>query len=109
MARVIIPREVPVACGGGRTLGLAAPAPAVAGALDRYAPVFVHASAEPDTLTDVRAFAGRVPVVEPGPGRARPWLQYRMRFAYNAEDRGLLRTGRHEGDWEMPRCANGGH
>jgi hypothetical protein len=88
---------------------LAAPAPAAAaGALDRYAPVVVHDSGEPDTLTSVRAFAGRVPGVEPGPARpvvygrrAGRWLQYWMFFAYNAQDRGLLRTGRHEGDWEL--------
>jgi hypothetical protein len=87
---------------------LAAPAPALAGALERYAPVIVHASGEPDPLTSVRAFAGRVPAVEPGPARpvvygrrVGPWLQYWMLFAANSQDRGLLRTGRHEGDWEL--------
>jgi hypothetical protein len=89
-------------------LALAAPAPALAGALERYTPVIVHAGDEPDPLTSVRAFAGRVPAVEPG--RPRPvvygrragrWLQYWMLFANNSQDRGLLRTGRHEGDWEM--------
>ena len=78
------------------------------GALERHAPFVVHASGEPDPLTSVRAFAGRVPGVEPG--RPRPvvygrragsWLQYWMLFEYNSQDRGLLRTGRHEGDWEM--------
>jgi hypothetical protein len=29
------------------------------------------------------------------------WLQYWLFFAYNAQDRGLVRTGRHEGDWEL--------
>lgn len=87
---------------------LAAPAPAIAGALDRYAPVVVHDSREPDPLTSVRAFAGRAPGVEPGPARAivygrraGRWLQYWMFFAANRQDRGLFRTGRHEGDWEM--------
>jgi hypothetical protein len=87
---------------------LAVPAPALAGALERWAPAVVHAGGEPDLLTSVRAFAGRVPGVEPG--RPRPvvygrreggWLQYWMLFANNSQDRGLLRTGRHEGDWEM--------
>jgi hypothetical protein len=87
---------------------LAVPAPAQAGALERHAPVIVHAGGEPDLLTSVRAFAGRVPGVERG--RPRPvvygrragrWLQYWMLFAANSQDRGLLRTGRHEGDWEM--------
>src|SRR5688572_30543377 len=87
---------------------LVAPAPALAGALERHAPIVVHSGGEPDLLSSVRAFAGRVPGVEPG--RPRPvvygrragsWLQYWMLFAYNSHDRGLLRTGRHEGDWEM--------
>jgi hypothetical protein len=88
--------------------GLAAPAPALGGPLERYAPVVAHDSREPDTLTSVRAFAGRVPGVEPGAvrpviyGRRRgAWLQYWMFFGFNSQDRGLLRTGRHEGDWEM--------
>jgi hypothetical protein len=89
-------------------LAVAAPRSARAGALEDYAPVVVHAAGEPDPLTSVRAFAGRVPGVEPG--RPRPvvygrrageWLQYWMLFANNSQDRGLLRTGRHEGDWEM--------
>jgi hypothetical protein len=87
---------------------LAVPAPALAGALDRYSPVVVHDSRERDLLTSVRAFAGRVPGVEPGPvrpvvygRRAGRWLQYWMFYAGNSQDRGLFRTGRHEGDWEM--------
>jgi hypothetical protein len=87
---------------------LAAPAPAAADALARYAPVVVHASGEQDPLTSVQAFYGRVPGV--ARGRPRPtvygrragrWLQYWMLFPYNGQDRGVLRTGRHEGDWEM--------
>jgi hypothetical protein len=31
----------------------------------------------------------------------RRWLQYWTFYAYNPQDRGVLRTGRHEGDWEM--------
>jgi hypothetical protein len=87
---------------------LAAPASAAAGPLERYAPVVVHDSGEDDPLTSVRAFAARVPGIEPGGARpvvygrrAGEWLQYWMFFAYQSQDRGLLRTGRHEGDWEM--------
>ena len=90
---------------------LAAAVPARAGAADplrQYAPVVVHASDEPSPLTSVKAFAGRVPGVEPGPvrptvygRRTGPWLQYWLFFAENLQDRGILRTGRHEGDWEM--------
>jgi hypothetical protein len=29
------------------------------------------------------------------------WLQYWFFYAYNPQDRGILRTGRHEGDWEL--------
>src|SRR5918998_1270252 len=88
---------------------LAAPAPAAAaGPLERYAPVVVHDSREPSPLTSVEAFAGRVPGVADGrprptvyARRAGPWLQYWLFFAENRQDRGLFRTGRHEGDWEM--------
>jgi hypothetical protein len=33
--------------------------------------------------------------------RGRRWLQYWLFYAYNPQDRGVLRTGRHEGDWEL--------
>ena len=29
------------------------------------------------------------------------WLQYWSYYRYNSQDRGILRTGRHEGDWEL--------
>jgi hypothetical protein len=87
---------------------LVAPAPAFAGPLERYAPVVVHDSAEPAPLTSVEAFAGRVPGVPSGQPRPTlygrrdgPWLQYWMLFEENLQDRGLFRTGRHDGDWEM--------
>jgi hypothetical protein len=86
-----------------------APATAsAAGPLARFAPVVVHDSRETSPLTSVRVMAGRVPGVEPG--EARPtvygrrdgdWLQYWMFFGANQHDRGLLGTGRHEGDWEL--------
>ena len=31
----------------------------------------------------------------------RTWLQYWFLYATNDQDRGILRTGRHEGDWEV--------
>jgi hypothetical protein len=34
-------------------------------------------------------------------GRGRVWLQYWLYFAANTQDRGILRTGRHAGDWEL--------
>jgi hypothetical protein len=85
------------------------PAPAVAASpLERFAPVVAQAGGEPSPLTSVRVMAGRVPGVEPGSARPvvygrrdGPWLQYWMFFAENLQDRGIFRTGRHEGDWEM--------
>jgi hypothetical protein len=29
------------------------------------------------------------------------WLQYWLFYVYNEQDRGILHTGRHEGDWEL--------
>jgi hypothetical protein len=34
-------------------------------------------------------------------GRGRLWLQYWLFFTDNQQDRGILRTGRHSGDWEL--------
>ena len=90
-------------------LAAAAPASAAAaGPLERYAPVVVHDGGERSPLTSVQAFAGRVPGVRAGRPRptvygrrAGPWLQYWLLFAANPQDRGVLRTGRHEGDWEL--------
>jgi hypothetical protein len=31
----------------------------------------------------------------------RTWLQYWTFYAYNPQDRGIFRTGQHEGDWEL--------
>jgi hypothetical protein len=33
--------------------------------------------------------------------RGRTWLQYWAFYLYNPQDRGILRIGRHEGDWEL--------
>jgi hypothetical protein len=54
-----------------------------------------------------------VPASDPGPGRplvygraardgeGRLWLQYWLFFTDNPQDRGIVRTGRHTGDWEL--------
>ena len=54
-----------------------------------------------------------VPARDPRPGRplvygraardsrGRLWLQYWLFFTDNPQDRGILRTGRHSGDWEL--------
>jgi hypothetical protein len=89
-------------------IALAAPPVARAGPLDRHAPVVVHAEGEADVLTSVQAFAGRVPGIRPGRPRpvlygrrVGPWVQYWMLFARARQDLGVLRTGRHEGDWQL--------
>jgi hypothetical protein len=35
----------------------------------------------------------------------RRWAQYWLLYAQNPQDRGVVRTGRHEGDWEMVQVA----
>src|SRR5215218_3589910 len=89
-------------------LALAPASAGAAGPLERYAPVVVHDSRERSPLTSVAAFAGTLPGIpagRPAPtvyGRqAGDWLQYWMVFAGNDQDRGILRTGRHAGDWQM--------
>jgi hypothetical protein len=37
------------------------------------------------------------------------WLQYWLFYAYNPQDRGVLHTGRHEGDWELVQLRIGEH
>ena len=76
-------------------LVLAAPAGA-AGPLERHAPVLVHDARDDSPFT---AVAGDRPVVYGR--RAGDWLQYWLYARDNPQDRGIVRTGRHEGDWEL--------
>lgn len=65
-------------------------------------PVVVHDSRETSTLGSVGprpgTFAASPTVYE---RRSGDWIQWWLPFAENDQDRGLLRTGRHAGDWEM--------
>lgn len=87
-------------------------AAAVAAALATFSPVVVHDSRERSTLTSVASASAAAP----GRGSARrptvygrsarsagggAWLQYWLFYARQDQDRGILRTGRHAGDWEM--------
>ena len=66
-----------------------------------HAPVLVHDSDERNPLASVAraGVAARAPRIY---GRvAGSWLQYWLFYAQNSQDRGVLRTGRHAGDWEM--------
>ncbi len=87
-------------------------AAALAGALTALAPVVVHDSREQLQLSSVAAAR----VKAPGRGHdLRPavyaraarrdgggaWLQYWLYYPGQDQDRGIVRIGRHEGDWEL--------
>lgn len=97
-------------------MSLAAAAPGRAAApgelLRRHAPVLVLDSREPGPPVAVDPFLGgaRGAQARAAPPRAyghavrdggRLWLQYWYFYPDNPQDRGIVRTGRHEGDWEM--------
>ncbi len=69
--------------------------------LERFRPVYVHDARDHDPVAGVAqgppASYGRA-VRAAGGGR---WLQYWRWHEHNKQDRGILRTGRHEGDWEL--------
>ena len=88
--------------------------------LDRYRPMLAYSERERDRTTAVDAIVPRLKdrdsvdlederrgrevvygrrVTDPGDGRT--WLQYWLFFLTNTQDRGILRSGRHEGDWEL--------
>src|SRR4051794_13113684 len=92
--------------------------------LRRHAPILRYDSRERYRATMVEALTTRrldaggdqgdtVALTQPGHppdvvygraarGRAgRRWLQYWLLYASNPQDRGIVRTGRHEGDWEV--------
>lgn len=62
------------------------------------------ARADDRVLSGSRARGGGRPLAYgrslPRPGGGR-WLQYWLFYLDNPQDRGVLRTGRHEGDWEL--------
>jgi hypothetical protein len=87
-------------------------AAALSAALAAHAPVVVEDSRESFPLASVAA----APVAVPGVGSDRrpavygriarasgggAWLQYWLFFAGQDQDRGIVRSGRHAGDWEM--------
>lgn len=83
-----------------------------AGLLRRHAPVLVLDAREPGPPVAVDAFlrgarghrARRAPARVYGHAvrdGGRLWLQYWFFYPDNPQDRGILRSGRHEGDWEM--------
>jgi hypothetical protein len=86
----------------------ALPSTASAGELERYAPHLHYDAAETHFAQPVsrqydepqrvdRDLAYGHVATEDG----ERWLQYWLFFADNTQDRGLVATGRHEGDWEF--------
>lgn len=85
---------------------------AVSAALLAHAPVVVHDSAERFAVASVAAVPTAVPGLDRDRrpavyGRVAPavgggtWLQYWLFFSWQDQDRGIVRMGRHAGDWEM--------
>jgi Vacuolar protein sorting-associated protein 62 len=81
-------------------------------ALALLGPILVHDSGERSPVASAGAFAGLVPGVPEGSGpvvyeRIAPaagggsWRQWWLVFERNDHDRGIVRTGRHAGDWEL--------
>jgi MYXO-CTERM domain-containing protein len=69
--------------------------------LDAYAPVVAHDAAERFPLAAIdrdrpELYGRSVPARAGG-----TWLQYWLWFPYQDQDRGIVRSGRHEGDWEL--------
>ena len=72
--------------------------------LAKYAPVYRLDRAERYPATAVPQERPRARVRVYGRAvrdRGRTYLQYWTYHAYNPQDRGVFRTGRHEGDWEL--------
>jgi hypothetical protein len=79
-----------------------------ASALERYRPILRYDSSE-DYFAQPVSLPPRSPEVRSGDRTYghiatesdQTWLQYWLFYAYNPQDRSPLKTGRHEGDWEL--------
>ena len=72
------------------------------------APVVVHDARETSSLASVGERLGTfaaAPVVYER--RVGEWHQFWLAFARNDQDRGIVRTGRHAGDWELIQIREG--
>src|SRR3954453_21461227 len=88
-------------------------AAAASSALIAFTPVVIHDSQERFPLAAGAAHAPPARCARPATtrpaayGREIPakaggrWLQYWLYYAYQDQDRGFVRTGRHAGDWEV--------
>ena len=75
--------------------------------LAEHRPVLAYDARERDFATSIARWRDpRAPRRDVVYGRVvrdagRTWLQYWLFSRYNTQDRGIVRTGRHEGDWEF--------
>ena len=85
-------------------------AAAASAALIAFTPVVIHDSHDryPLASAGARAPIARTSDTRPAAyGREIPakaggrWLQYWLFYPNNAQDRGIVKTGRHDGDWEL--------
>lgn len=76
-------------------------AAALTAALAALSPVVVHDSREHFPLASVARDRGPVAYGHAVPAGDGAWLQYWLFYAAQDQDRGIVRTGRHAGDWEM--------
>lgn len=92
--------------------------PAEEGLLARHSPTLLLDAREPGGPVAVDAFlagargaeAARAPLRVHGHAvrdRGRLWLQYWLFYPDNPQDRGIVRTGRHTGDWELVQVGLG--
>jgi hypothetical protein len=88
-------------------VGLVLPGAAVADPLPDHRPQLRYDSRERDFATSVEGRGDVVYGREKTGGDGRRWLQYWLFYEYNAQDRGVFRTGRHEGDWEFAQVRLG--
>src|SRR5215204_1412695 len=76
------------------------------GAAGEPPPILVHAGAELHPAASVAGSGipgtrGAAPAPVVYARRSGGWQQYWLWFEDNTQDRGILRSGRHAGDWEM--------
>lgn len=85
-------------------------AAAASAALIAFTPVVIHDSRERSPLTSAGAHAPIARTADTRPAaygretRAADggrWLQYWLYYDYQDQDRGIVKTGRHAGDWEL--------
>jgi Vacuolar protein sorting-associated protein 62 len=74
----------------------------IAAAVSGATPVLVHDARERHPVAAIDAPERAAAYVRAAPSRrGGAWLQYWFWYAAQDQDRGIVRTGRHAGDWEM--------